>query len=120
MIINLTQHAPTATQVDAGVTAPVPETIPLLNFAAAPTQVEVHERARQLAGIAQRMGAESAMIGGAPYLMGPLELELRDVGIMPLYSFSERRSVETVLSDGTVKKSAVFEHVGWVTGATIA
>lgn len=54
------------------------------------------------------------MIGGAPYLMAPLERMLKKSGYRPVYSFSERRSVEETLPDGSVKKTAVFAHVGWV------
>ena len=54
------------------------------------------------------------MIGGAGYFMRPLEEALREKGIKPLYSFSERKSVEKTNPDGTVTKVNVFEHVGWV------
>lgn len=55
-----------------------------------------------------------AMIGGAPYLMAPLEAELKKLGIEPVYAFSERVSEETVQADGTVVKTNVFKHVGFV------
>ena len=46
--------------------------------------------------------------------MAQLERRLRKVGIIPLYSFTERVSVEETLPDGSVKKSSVFKHAGWV------
>ena len=55
-----------------------------------------------------------AMIGGAPYLMPALEKELIALGIEPVYSFSERVSEETVQADGSVVKTNVFKHVGFV------
>lgn len=55
-----------------------------------------------------------AMIGGAPYLMAPLEIALRDVGIRPLYAFSVRASVEKTRPDGSVEKINVFKHGGFV------
>lgn len=58
--------------------------------------------------------ADAAMIGGAPYLMGPLEAALKDRGIAPLYAFSERRSIEVKNEAGEVTKTAVFVHLGFV------
>ena len=54
-----------------------------------------------------------AMVGGAPYLMAELEKALWARGIEPVYSFSERKSVEAE-KDGVVTKVNVFEHVGFV------
>lgn len=59
-------------------------------------------------------GAESAMIGGAPFLMAPLEGALRTRGVIPLYAFSVRESVEEALPDGSVRKTQVFRHAGFV------
>lgn len=64
------------------------------------------------------MRAERAMIGGALWLMAPLELALRAVGIEPLYAFSERTSAEQIQIDGSVRKVAVFRHVGFVRAAS--
>lgn len=54
------------------------------------------------------------MIGGAPYLMGTLEKALKDKGITPLYSFSERVSIEVVREDETTQKTSVFQHKGFI------
>lgn len=54
------------------------------------------------------------MIGGAPYLMGPLAETLREYGLEPVFAFTERVSVDEVQPDGSVRKTAVFKHSGWV------
>ena len=56
----------------------------------------------------------SAMIGGAPYLMGPLEQALKENNIDPLYAFSKRISSEYVDEEGNVRKEMVFKHLGFV------
>lgn len=135
-ILNLTQHDPTPEQLLAGVTCgdvtddSVLEFRKLLTFDTLPTLAEVRERARQIAQYAGKTstlvdyGGDSgyvvnerfqfAMIGGAPFLMAPLEEELRKVGITPLYAFSTRESVEQVMPDGSVRKTAVFRHQGFI------
>ena len=136
-ILNLTQHDPTPEQIEAGVTCgDIPneqalvEFRKLLTFDTIPTPTEVRQRAQQIAAYAAKTttlvdyGGNSglcvneplrfAMIGGAPFLMAPLEEALRRVGITPLYAFSTRESVEQVQADGSVRKTAVFRHVGFV------
>lgn len=115
MILNLTQHVGTPEQ---GVTEPTnkAEVQALLTFENLPTAIEVAERAGKLACLAHESGAESAMIGGAPFLMGPLAETLKGFGIKPLFAFSRRESVETVNADGSVSKTAVFRHCGFVEG----
>lgn len=133
-ILNLTQHSLTPEQIDAGVTcgefAERPDLRALLTFDTLPTPAEVRERARQIAEYAAKAftivdyGGDSgyvvderfqfAMIGGAPFLMAPLEQELRRVGITPLYAYSTRESVEEKMPDGSVRKTAVFRHQGFV------
>ena len=113
-IANLTQHAATDTQVNEGVFNVDQSLSDLLTFVSAPSEQEMAERAEKLANIAAEAKAEAAMIGGAPYFMRPLEEALKARGIRPLYSFSERKSVEKRNPDGTVVKTNVFEHVGWV------
>ena len=110
MIKNLTQHPPTAGQ--DGVNAVEPAAVALLNFATPPSVEEINERAVALAALA--VGFESAMVGGAPYLMGPLVAALKAVGVQPLFSFTERRSIEETQPDGSVRKTSVFSHVAWV------
>lgn len=115
-IVNLTQHVATDRQVMEGVFNVNQDLgiASLLTFNSAPSEQEMKERAEKLADIAAEAKAEAAMIGGAGYFMRPLEDALRARGIRPLYSFSERKSVEKHNPDGTVTKVNVFEHVGWV------
>ena len=113
-IVNLTQHQATEAQIKEGVFNVEQNLGDLLTFNSAPSEEEMKERAEKLADIAAEAKAEAAMIGGAGYFMRPLEEALKARGIRPLYSFSERRSVEKHNPDGTVVKTNVFEHVGWV------
>ena len=169
LILNLTQHAPTAEQLAAGV-IPLHETdhgdpsrdqsqplgleelptvedllkagLPLraisrdlaqpfdrlrelLTFEELPTQYEVIERAEAIATLADHSAylqsggyddpdVTHAMIGGAPFLMEPLAHALRNRGFVPVYAFSRRESEEVVQPDGSVKKVAVFRHLGFV------
>lgn len=112
-ILNLTQHVATPEQ---GCSEPTnkKEVQDLLTFLALPSKDEVASRAKRLALLAVREGAKVAMIGGAPYLMRPLEDALKTAGVTPVYSFTVRVSAETVNPDGTVTKTNVFAHVGWV------
>ncbi len=116
-ILNLTQHVATAEQVAAGVFEPRDKAAvhQLLTFEACPDREAIRARAEALAEIARMNGAEAAMLGGAPYLMGPLEDSLRAAGIRPVYAFSQRAGVEEeLLPDGSKRKVQLFRHVGWV------
>ena len=119
-IINLTQHVATPEQVAEGVFEPKnkPAVLALLSFGGVPSLEEVDNRAIDLADYAiGEMPAPStnkgALIGGAPFLMSALERRLKGKGIRPLYSFTERISVDETQGD-TVKKISVFRHAGWV------
>ena len=135
MILNLTQHLTTPEQRAAGVVE-LPDPLRArvadwLTFDALPTAAEIAERAAALADLASRLQdpedragvgidlessafAPYALIGGAPWLMAPLEAALRDVGLVPVYAFSARESVEETLPDGTVHKRTCFRHKGFV------
>ncbi len=127
-ILNLTQHPATPEQQIAGVfdltTAQRAVVSQWLTFETPPSRLDIQTRARLLAQAAdndsQAVGEighfDAAMIGGAPYLMGPLEEALWAVRITPLYAFSERESVETIAKDGSVTKTNVFRHKGFVGG----
>ena len=120
-ILNLTQHIATTEQLAQGVFEPVVkrQVTDRLDFTTLPTQQDITDRAEALARIASGNnyhGVKHAMIGGAPYLMPELEKSLRRVGITPLYSFSERVSEEVHQADGSVVKTNVFKHVGFVGG----
>ena len=83
-------------------------------FESLPSQEEIQKRAISIAEIASNHSVQYAMIGGAPYLMAPLERELKKRGITPLYAFSLRESAEKVEADGSTTKMVVFRHKGFV------
>ena len=117
-ILNLTQHSPTPEQVEAGVVEMAPEQKEvlkdLLNFQVIPSNKNVEDRAGIIAVLARGAGATHAMIGGAPYLMSALEAALKNNGIKPMYSFTQRVSIEKTQDDGCVIKTAIFKHIGFV------
>ena len=117
-IWNLTQHSPTAAQAAEGVQQPLEGAAKLLTFTELPSQLEITARVLMLASLVAEIEllGDRVMVGGAPYLLPPLVQALKEIGLRPIYSFTERRSVETVQADGTVSKTSVFEHVGWVEG----
>jgi len=119
-MLNLTQHQATPEQMAAGVVEPEDKAAvqELLTFQNIPNSFKLESRAWELAKLAK--GHESAMIGGAPYLMAPLEKALRKVGVIPFYSFSRRESVEEFQADGTVIKRTAFRHVGFVCPETMS
>ncbi|MEQ1697321.1 MAG: hypothetical protein ABL901_15925 [Hyphomicrobiaceae bacterium] len=87
----------------------------LLTFQSLPDKATIGARASALADIARETKAEAAMIGGALWLMAPLESALRSVGINPVYAFSVRESTKDVRqSDGSTMKTQVFRHAGWI------
>ena len=124
MILNLTQHPASPEQLEAGVVdlegVDLEELKELLTFSELPGAGEPEARARAIAEIARRQAGDVgedeevfAMIGGAMWLMAPLEKELANAGFQPVYAFSVRESVEETLSDGSVRKTAVFRHKGF-------
>lgn len=121
MIVNLTQHKATQDQKDAGV-VDLPEKlrdqlVELLTFDDMPDSYEVINRAHKIARMLDdfvKSKPTAAMIGGAPFLMPVLDKELRVFGHKPLYAFSKRESVEKTNPDGTVVKTSVFKHAGFV------
>jgi hypothetical protein len=86
----------------------------LLTFHSIPRIEDIDQRARGIASLAKVSGYSHVMIGGAPYLMGPLEAALRARELTPVYSFSVRSSEEQLQADGTVRKVNVFKHGGFV------
>lgn len=127
-ILNLTQHPATPEQIKAGVVDCHPLEFErlkmLLTFESIPTAGLVDGRANRLAEFAQEAHIapsgvlwhdrfHAVMIGGAPFLMAPLEAALKHK-FKVCYAFSERVSVETVKDDGSVVKTNVFKHAGFV------
>jgi len=117
-ITNLTQHSSTPEQAAVGVRDLRPEhqerLRALLTFDILPSAQDVEKRAEEIAAFAATLGVETAMIGGAPFLMAPLIAALKVRWIECVFAFSSRESVETVLPDGSVRKTAVFRHAGFV------
>ncbi|MEX0877986.1 MAG: hypothetical protein WDZ40_03985 [Candidatus Spechtbacterales bacterium] len=120
-ILNLTQHAASPEQVEAGAYEPQNKELvqKLLTFEELPTPDEVSKRARVLAALAREEGVEAVMIGGAPFLMPQLEYELAAYSIQVLYAFSRRESVEeTDPETGESRKISVFRHLGFYEAQT--
>lgn len=124
MILNLTQHPATPDQIAQGVVDLPPaeskKLWELLTFEELPGVHTIHNNAEAITDIACRCftGVKEpvAMIGGAPFFMGPLHAALNRVGIKVVFAFSARESVEEKLPDGSVRKMAVFRHKGFVEG----
>jgi hypothetical protein len=138
MILNLTQHPATSDQIAAGVVdlvgAPLAALKAALTFDTLPTRIEIDDRADQIAALVASIvlgevspdgvdrsddlhadgTAIRVMIGGAPFLMSALESALINDCRVPVYAFSVRDSVEEKQADGSVKKSNVFNHAGFV------
>jgi hypothetical protein len=115
-IINLTQFKASKEQIEDNVIdlKDNSELKNLLTFTSMPTKAEVRERAEKIATIAAETGCTQALISGAPYLMSELEISLLERNINPLYSFSVRKSIEKTQEDGSVVKTNVFVHKGFV------
>jgi hypothetical protein len=115
-IVNLTQHPATPEQIAQGVVdlseGERERLGVLLTFGYLPTKDNIFAVAWEVAKYSD--GYDTAMIGGAPYLMGKLEDMLHRKGCTPVYAFSRRESVEELQTDGSVKKVNVFRHVGFV------
>lgn len=133
IIFNCTQHLATTDQQDAGIQNLWPEHRAslkgLLTFETLPNPMYVSARAHQIAKFfsdlpevqqAREWGLiPVAMIGGAPFLMAPLEIAFAHLGIPTVYAFSVRESREVMNSDGTVRKENVFKHEGFVPGTML-
>ena len=112
-IKNLTQHKATEDQKLAGVEdceGGQPEE--LLTFTSIPTQGEIWTRAKAIAHLAR--GYDAAMIGGFGPLLSQLEEALRMLDVRPVHAFSQREMVEQTQPDGSVRKVAIFRHLGFV------
>lgn len=120
ILINLTQHQLTQEQLQGAVQVGADvrdEVVKLITFNGLPTAGEIKGNANRLAEICCDMHASHAVIGGAPYLMRPLEQALRKVGVTPLYAFTERVAVEVTNPEtGEVTKTSKFNFAGWVEG----
>lgn len=119
-ILNLTQHLATPDQIAAGV-VDLPERdqdrlLDAITFEDLPDAEEIQDRAQQVVTLVHRFSTKKGkvMIGGAPYFMPALQCALQQVGCEVLYAFSRRESVDTFAPDGTIRKTSVFRHGGFV------
>lgn len=116
-ILNLTQHSATKDQIEAGVVELQQEEkkvlADLLTFEEIPTSAEMESRARKIVVFVDD-DIDAVMIGGAPYFMPPLQKALQKACLKVLYAFSKREVIEKQMEDGSVQKSQVFKHVGFV------
>ena len=142
-ILNLTQHNTTPEQIEAGVVEPTDgEAVKhYLTFEGLPTQQTLAHHVSRLVSICRYWKSRKiedlqvatmqsdaipytlmeihslmrpdVMIGGAPFLMAPLDKALREAGFSPVYAFSLRQSEEKIV-DGEVVKTSVFKHQGFI------
>lgn len=118
MIVNLTQHSATQEQNCVELEKENKATLKeLLTFQDIPSKKELENRANEIARLALDSFDEPplyAMIGGAPFFMRYLEDALIEVGIQPLFAFSKREVQEFKKEDGSIEKTTVFKHLGFV------
>ena len=118
IIINLTQHNATPEQIESGVVdiIPVSQRSEALTFHNIPTAEDIRNRADSVVKMMPDVAEKGAlvMIGGAPFFMSSLETALKNAGFRPVYAFSERKSVDVIKEDGSVVKTSVFVHKGFV------
>lgn len=121
VVWNLTQHLATPEQREAGV-MDLPEELrsqltELLTFDYLPDAEELQVRSGEILCLISTLPHQPGarfMIGGAPFFMEQLSAALRNSKLRPVFAFSRRESVERVLPDGSVQKTAVFRHLGFV------
>lgn len=117
-IVNFTQHNATQEQIASGVVdvIPVAKRSEALTFKSLPTTEDILNRADTVVKMVSEVAEDGSlvMIGGAPFFMGSLEAALKNAGFRPVYAFSERKSIGVVKDDGSVVKTAVFVHKGFV------
>ena len=121
-MLNITQHTATFEQTQDSVIEPSQEVKgeiqKLITFdrtvMTAPQQIS--ERAKALVALIKSAYPETtqAMVGGALYFMPALVAELKANDIQPFFSYTDRVSVETHNADGSVTKTLVFKHLGFV------
>ena len=115
-VVNLTQHLSTTEQQAEGV-FDLPEglrekLVKALTFSADYSRDDLEAAAEAIIEIVKEIDCYRAMVGGMPAFMAPLERALIEAGVAVGYARSERVSVDQVQADGTVRKTAIFKHVG--------
>ena len=123
-ILNLTQHNSTKDQINAGIIDLPAEfktaLVGAITFPAIYTKADLERKARCVLEVVRDYtgpqggigSIEGVMIGGMPSFMPVLERVLSDYGIKVGYACTDRVSEDVQQSDGSVKKVAVFKHVG--------
>ena len=122
MKINCTQHCASADQLAAGVVdMPAPareQLVKLLTFDELPNVDDIRERAIQICALVEStfvdVEPKVLLLGGAPFLMSTLEIFAALRGWTPVYAFSKRVVIEEPQADGSIKKTSIFKHAGFV------
>lgn len=120
MILNLTQHPSTPVQRLQGVEDLDPagraRLGQLLTFEELPTVADMYDRCVDILSefVLKVPEGTEIMLGAAPYFTSILQSEVERVGRRPVFAFSTRKSVEKANPDGSVTKTQVFEHLGFV------
>ncbi|MGQ9545946.1 MAG: hypothetical protein ACUVTR_02105 [Dehalococcoidia bacterium] len=131
LVLNLTQHNATPEQIAQGVIEPPRalkgEIQAYLTFTSLHEFTREHlveyltRRANGLVDLAKRwleqlppQDTPACMIGGAPYFMPILQRRLKEEGFRVLFSFSDRVAEEKQNPDGSVVKTQVFKHLGFI------
>lgn len=119
-MINLTQHEGTIDQLEDGLVdlgeKAYEQVKDLLTMEVEDlTREDVWARAEQLRLLAlyerHKTGDSQVMIGGAGWIMLPLQMVLEEVGFEVFFATSNRVSEEVHMEDGSVRKVNVFKHV---------
>lgn len=120
-IWNATQHTATPEQREQGVVdLPAEERenmAKFLTFEELPNSMQLRMHSIAVVGHILAAGAkpgDRVMIGGAPFFMEELSHSCREAGLVPVFAFSRRESVEKQMPDGSTVKTAVFRHLGFV------
>lgn len=121
-MLNLTQHVVTAEQLRDGAVEPdremKAEIQKLITFDRSVIEhpEQIWNRAKTLVALIKREYplVDKVVVGGALYFMPALVRELKEAGIQPYFSYTDRVSTETHNPDGSVTKTLVFKHLGWV------
>ena len=122
-ILNLTQHLATPEQIEAGVVnLSHGDQVMLksyLTFNELPDNAAIDTAAGGVLTLAHKFFGQQAedrtvMLGGAPFFMSRLEECFKGQGFRVVYAFSQRVSEDQAQEDGSVRKVAVFKHMGFV------
>ena len=119
-MLNITQHVASLAQQKSGVfdveSKDRGDLTHLLTFSSLPTTDTLLYRVEKIVHfvlkVLEEMDSETTdvMIGGAPYLMGPLSDHLLLAGLQGHFAYSERISSE----DENGVKTSTFAHLGFV------